>query len=138
MAETGKGPGPVERQRSRWRFPARLFNTAPNSLRIRYAAAMASIAMVDIAMNSVYFIVANRPEQIVVLVPESLLILGVLNVVVAFRIYRPIYRYISGGDEPLAAKEALAKLPRRSAAWVGMLTLKNSTKKRYRLPSKAE
>ncbi|MFC1681599.1 adenylate/guanylate cyclase domain-containing protein [Pseudomonadota bacterium] len=92
------------------------------SLRFRYGLAMASVALVDVAMNSVYFILAHRPEQMVIVVPESFMILGALNVLVALRIYRPIQKFIVDGTNPVEAREALARLPRRSSIWIAVLT----------------
>ena len=92
------------------------------SLRLPYCLAMASVALVDIGMNSIYFILSHRPAQIFILLPENLLLLGVLNVLVALHIYAPIDRFIRKGVNPAAAQEALTHLPRRSAIWIAALS----------------
>lgn len=83
---------------------------------------MASVALIDIAMNSVYFLVADRVKQLFIVLPENLLLLVMLNGLVALRIYRPVYRFITNKWGPAAAQEALAHLPFRSAVWVAALT----------------
>ena len=93
------------------------------SLRLRYCLAMASVALVDIGMNSIYFILSNRPVQILILVPENSLILGVLNVLVALHIYAPIDRFIRHGANPAGAQETLTHLPLRSAIWIAVLSI---------------
>ncbi|MDJ0958046.1 MAG: adenylate/guanylate cyclase domain-containing protein [Arenicellales bacterium] len=92
------------------------------SLRLRYCLGMASVALVDIGMNSVYFILADRPVQLLILLPENLLLLGVLNLLVALQIYKPIDRFIRQGVNPAGAQEALTHLPLRSAIWVAVLS----------------
>ena len=92
------------------------------SLRLRYCLAMASVAVVDIGMNSVYFILSNRPGQIFILLPENLLLLGVLNILVALHIYAPIDRFVRNGSNPAGAQEALTHLPLRSAVWIAVLS----------------
>jgi class 3 adenylate cyclase len=83
---------------------------------------MASVAVVDLAMNSMYFVLAQRPKQLLMLLPENLLVLGVLNVVVALRIYAPIVQFVRDGRDRQAAQRALAYLPLRSAIWVALLS----------------
>lgn len=85
--------------------------------------AIASVALVDMAMNSLYFYFADRMGQLLIVVPENLLLLAVLNGFVALRIYSPIYRFITNRSNPAAAQEALAHLPLRSAIWVAALTV---------------
>ncbi len=92
------------------------------TLKLRYYLAMASVALVDLAMNSVYFVLANKPAQLYIVLPENLLLLGLINVIVAARIYAPVDRYVRNGSNPDAARESLAHLPLRSAAWIALLT----------------
>jgi len=95
---------------------------ASASLRARYVMAMASVALIDIAMNSVYFFLADRMEQLFIVLPENLLLMVMLNGLVALLIYRPVYRFITARGSPAAAQEALSHLPLRSAVWVAILT----------------
>lgn len=91
-------------------------------LRLGYVVAMASVSLVDIAMNSVYFFLADRLEQLFIVLPENLLLLVLLNGFIAIRIYAPVYRFVADQSNPAAAHEALAHLPVRSAIWVAVLT----------------
>ena len=113
MAERESGVWPL-----RWLKPG-----LPGALKFRYCIAMASVALVYIAMNSVYFILADKPGLMYVVLPENLLLLVILNVIIASRIYAPISRFMRTRDNALEAREALAHLPLRSAAWVGLLTV---------------
>ena len=96
---------------------------AHDSLKLRYCLAMASVALVDIAMNSVYFVLAHRPAQIFIVLPENLSLLVALNVIISLRIYAPISRYIHSRRNPAAAQEALTHLPLRSAIWIAALSI---------------
>ncbi|MDH3695010.1 MAG: adenylate/guanylate cyclase domain-containing protein, partial [Gammaproteobacteria bacterium] len=91
-------------------------------LRLGYVMAMASVAVVDIAMNSVYFFLAGRLEQLFIVLPENLLLLVLLNGLIAIRIYAPIHRFVVDQSNRAAAHAALAHLPARSAIWVAVLT----------------
>ena len=99
-----------------------LLQGGSNALKLRYCAAMASVALVDIAMNSIYFVLANQPAQMFIVLPENLLLLFLLNVLVSLRLYAPVDRYICDRNNPVAAQEAITHLPLRSAVWVALLT----------------
>ena len=85
--------------------------------------ALASVALVDMAMNGLYFYFADRMGQLLIVVPENLLFLALLNGFVALRIYAPIFRFITDQGNPAVAQQALAHLPLRSAIWVAALTV---------------
>ena len=85
--------------------------------------AIASVALVDMALNGLYFYFADRMGQLLIVVPENLLFLALLNGFVALRIYAPVYRFTTNRSNPAAAQEALAHLPLRSAIWVAALTV---------------
>ena len=72
--------------------------------------AIASVALVDMAMNGLYFYFADRMGQLLIVVPENLLFLALLNGFVALRLYAPIYRFIINRSNPASAQEALARL----------------------------
>ncbi len=97
--------------------------TPARKLRAGYVLAIASVALVDVAMNGLYFYFADRLGQLLIVLPENLLFLVLLNGFVALRIYAPIYRFINDRSNPAAAQEALAHLPLRSAIWVAALTI---------------
>ena len=84
---------------------------------------MASVSLVDITMNSVYFMLSGQLSQMVIVIPESLAVLGVINGIVAARIYSPIERFVQTGQHASLAQRVLTRLPFRSAVWVAFLTI---------------
>lgn len=104
------------------RRSTRVLKKQHNTLKLHYCLAMASVALVDIAMNSIYFVLADQPGQMFIVLPENLLLLCGLNIIVALRIYAPISRFIRDQSNPVAAREALTYLALRSTIWVAVLT----------------
>ena len=90
---------------------------------LQYCLAMASVSLVDIAMNSMYFLLSGRLSKMYIVVPESLVILGFINGLVAIKIFAPIELFIKTGQQEHAARRALSRLPLRSASWVACLTI---------------
>ncbi|MEQ8966381.1 MAG: adenylate/guanylate cyclase domain-containing protein [Azospirillaceae bacterium] len=91
--------------------------------RLRYYLAMASIIVVDAAITLVFAALTGRPEILPRAAVANLAVLGGLNLLGAWWLYRPVAAWLSGKGSAAAAARRLGGLPRRSAAWVVFVAL---------------
>lgn len=89
---------------------------------------MISLCLVDMALTGVYVAVAGRIDVVPGLLVKNLLILGLLNAIVAARIYRPVHRFVAAPPSARdslrdAARHCLRNLPGRSALWAFVLSI---------------
>jgi len=82
---------------------------------------MASLCLVDLGMSGVYVAVSRDAPPLGWLLVKNLLILGVLNVLVADRLFRPVAALLEGGGKRAAARRAVDRLPFASAVWAFVL-----------------
>lgn len=97
-------------------------------MRKSYLAAMASLCLVDIALTGVYVAISLRVEVIPQFLAQNLLFLGVINVIGAVFIYRPIKTCADAGADAgdtvrEAARQRLEGLPRVSMTWTFLLSV---------------
>jgi len=92
-------------------------------LRARYYLAMLSIIVVDAAITLAFAALTGRPEILPRAAAANLAILGGLNLVGAWLLFRPVGAWLAGRGDARAAARRLARLPRRAAAWAALVAV---------------
>ena len=89
----------------------------------RYLAAMLSVMGVDAALTGLYVLMSGRMDVLPSAIAVNVLILGGLNGIGAWLLFRPVAAYLAGRASPDRALSAIRRLTRRSVAWTMTVTV---------------
>ena len=89
----------------------------------RYLAAMLSVMGVDAALTGLYVLMSGRMDVLPSAIAVNVLVLGVMNGVGAWLLFRPIAAYLSGREPPARVVPAIRRLTRRSVIWTMTVTV---------------
>lgn len=89
----------------------------------RFILLMSSLALVDLAITGIFIGVSGRPEVIASDILASISILGILNAVGAWIMFRPIEDVLRGRQACATPERRIMLLPRLAAIWAASLTL---------------
>ena len=84
---------------------------------------MASLCLVDFGITGIFIAVSGRIEVAIADLVANLCILGVLNLAVAFWLYRPVQSFLAGKGDAGAARRRIRRLPVLSSFWAAAVTL---------------
>ncbi len=90
-------------------------------LKLRFYLSMLSVLAIDFAITATFAVLSGHAEVLPRAAGASIAILGGLNLVGSFWLFRPIAAYLDGAGDLGSCQRALRRLPARATAWVGLI-----------------
>ena len=90
-------------------------------LKLRFYLSMLSILAIDFAITATFAVLSGHAEVLPRAMAASIAILGGLNLIGSYWIFRPVAAYLDGRGDLVSCRQALRRLPARTTGWAGLV-----------------